>query len=103
MKSTRYRKDAQTQAALERYAGCMAETNAASLSRLRSNLKRALSEEVTPRQREILMRYYYNGERQTEIAKALGINKSTVCRTLQRGEARLRRCLRYGAARLLQG
>ena len=102
MKSTRYRKDAQTQAALEHYASCMAETNAAAMNRLRSNLKRALSEEVTPRQREILMRYYYNGERQTEIARALGVNKSTVCRTLRRGEAHLRRCLRYGAAKLLQ-
>lgn len=103
MKNTRYRKDAQTQAALERYASCMAETNAAVTNRLRVNLKHALAEEVTPRQREILMRYYYNGERQTEIARALGIHKSTVCRTLRRGETHLRRCLRYGAARLLQG
>ena len=36
------------------------------------------------------------------IAKELGVNKSTVSRTLKRGRQRLYRCLRYGAANLLE-
>ena len=30
-----------------------------------------------------------------ELAQERGVNKSTVCRTLQRAERRMRRCLRY--------
>ena len=59
-------------------------------------------EEVTPRQRQTLLLYY--GERLTmqQIGEELGVDKSTVCRTIKRGERRLRRCLRYGADRLLE-
>ena len=38
-----------------------------------------------------------------QMAKRLGVAPSTVSRTIKRGEARLRRCLRYGAAALLDG
>lgn len=38
-----------------------------------------------------------------EISEHLGVDKSTVCRTIQRGERRLQRCLRYGAERYLMG
>ena len=37
-----------------------------------------------------------------QIGERMGVNKSTVSRTIKRGEARLRRCLRYGADRLLE-
>ena len=37
-----------------------------------------------------------------QVAERLDVNRSPVCRTLQRGEARLRRCLRYGGERLLR-
>ena len=36
-----------------------------------------------------------------EIGRELGVDKSTVSRTIKRGEARLRRCLRYGAKQFL--
>ena len=71
--------------------------------RLIHNLARCIREELTPRQRDLLMRYYVSGQNQREIAEELGINKSTVSRTIQRGEERLRLCLRYGAERYLRG
>ena len=37
-----------------------------------------------------------------EIGEAMGIDKSTVSRTIKRGERRLRRCLRYGAEAYLR-
>ena len=37
-----------------------------------------------------------------EIGEKLGVDKSTVSRTIKRGEARLRRCLRYGAKAFLE-
>ena len=36
-----------------------------------------------------------------QIGQELGVDKSTVSRTIKRGEARLRRCLRYGAGAFL--
>ena len=46
--------------------------------------------------------YYGQGMSMEAIAKQLGVNKSTVSRTLKRGRQRLYRCLRYGAANLLE-
>ena len=37
-----------------------------------------------------------------EIGQKLGVDKSTVSRTIKRGERRLQRCLRYGATGLLE-
>lgn len=70
-------------------------------SRLLTNLTRCLREDVSPRQRTVLLLYFVKQMSQPEIAVLLGINKSTVCRTIKRGEERLRRCLRYGAQRYL--
>lgn len=68
---------------------------------LRANLTRALAEEVTPRQREMLALYYEDRLNTRQIADRLGVDRSTVSRTLRRGEARLRRCLQYTRADLL--
>lgn len=71
--------------------------------RLVRNLARCIREELTTRQRDMLLRYYVSGQNQREIAEELGVNKSTVSRTIRRGEERLRMCLRYGAERYLRG
>lgn len=71
--------------------------------RLVRNLTRCIREEITPHQRDLLLRYYVRGQNQREIAEELGINKSTVSRTIRRGEDRLKMCLRYGAERYLLG
>lgn len=76
-------------------------TNSADLTRLKRNLLMALEEDITPRQREVLMLYYSQRKTMQEIGETLGVNKSTVCRTLQRAERRLHRLLRYGAGSLL--
>ena len=86
---------------LAAYARAMAADNSAQLSRLKRNLLRALEEDITPKQRRALQMYYSQGLNMRQISEQLGVNKSTVCRTLRRGEDRLRRCLRYGAASLL--
>ena len=83
------------------YVRLMAETNDEQVERLKANLVRALNEEVTERQREVLLLYYDRRLAQKEIAALLGIDRSTVSRTMKRGEKRLRKCLRYGMATLL--
>lgn len=54
-----------------------------------------MQEELTPLQRETLIAFYFQEQTLTQIAADRGVNKSTVCRTLKRAEAKLRRYLKY--------
>ncbi len=60
-------------------------------------MRQALSEDVTPRQREYLFACCGEGLTEVDAAKRYRVNKSTVCRSLNRGLRRLetyfnRRC-----------
>jgi RNA polymerase sigma factor (sigma-70 family) len=79
------------------YTRQMAGNNDREMSRLKRNLLRALHEDVTPKQRQALTLYYAEGLNMREIGERLGVHKSTISRTIKRGEQRLKRCLRYGA------
>ena len=72
-----------------------ANTNSELLARLRQNLRRARQQELTPRQQQVLTLYYDQGMNMTQIAQTLGVNCSTVSRTIRRAKQRLYRCLRY--------
>lgn len=85
------------------YARQMAATNSDQHSRLKRNLLKAIREELTPRQREVLTMYYAGKMSVNEVAAVLGVYPSTVYRTLRRAEKRLFRCLRYGAESYLLG
>lgn len=97
MQSTDYR------AEMAAYWQRVSETdeNRTEHSRLLQSLTRCLREDVTPRQRDMLALYYGKQLSQVQIAARLGVARSTVCRTLKRGEERMRRCLRYGLQRYL--
>ena len=62
-----------------------AEDNSEQLERLRRGLRRA---------REQFL-YYDRGLKMSQIAQKLGVNRSTVSRTVKRAKQRLYRCLRY--------
>lgn len=79
------------------YARQIAADNSREHSRLKRNLIRAIREELTDRQRRVLVMYYARDMTLAQIGKELNVRPSTVSRTLHRGEERLRRCLRYGA------
>lgn len=103
MSGTRYRRGGVYAADMANYARMLSEenTNAEELGRVKAALWRALHEDVTEKQRKYLLLYYAEGKNMVEIGQELGVDKSTVSRTIKRGEARLRRCLRYGAKRFL--
>ncbi len=84
------------------YAELMAQDNKDQMNRLKRNLTHALRQDITKRQREYMMLYYGKCMSMEAIAQQYGVNKSTVSRTLKRGRQRLYRCLRYGAANLLE-
>ncbi len=58
-------------------------------------IQRVMQEELTQLQRETLTAYYFLNRNIPQIARERGVNKSTVCRTLQRAEKKLRRYLKY--------
>ena len=72
-----------------------APTNDEQLERLRRNLRLARRQVLTERQRQVLELYYDRGLTMGQIAAKLHLNRSTVCRTLQRARERLYACLRY--------
>jgi len=88
---------------MARYARMISEenTNTQELNRVKLALWRALHEDITEKQRNYLLLYYAEGLNMNEIGSRCGVDKSTVSRTIKRGEERLRRCLRYGAKRFL--
>lgn len=69
--------------------------NEESLERLHRNLSRAIQNELTPRQQEVLRLFLYEGLRNHEIATRLGVRSSTVTRTYVRALKRLQRVLQY--------
>lgn len=87
---------------LAAYMQYMYEDNSERIDRLKRNLSRALRQDITPRQREYMMLYYGENMTMPAIAARCGVHKSTVSRTLKRGREKLYRCLRYGAADLLE-
>ena len=102
MSNTRYRRGRKYAADMAAYSRQMAGDNSQELDRLKRNLVRALREDVTEKQRQVLLLYYAEGYNMREIGERLGVDKSTVSRTIKRGERRLQRCLRYGAEAYLR-
>ncbi len=103
MSATRYRRGGRYAADMAAYSRLLSEnnTNTEEMDRMKLALWRALHEDITEKQRKYLLLYYGEGKNMVEIGAEFGVDKSTVSRTIKRGEARLRRCLRYGAKRFL--
>ncbi len=58
-------------------------------------IRRVIERELTQKQREIILAYYFQDKSIPEIAAERGIHKSSVCRCLQRAEKKVRLCLKY--------
>ena len=65
------------------------------LARLVAHLPRAIEEELTPRQRQIVHLHFYDGLSVTQIAQQLNVHPSTVTRSLQRSARKLQHILLY--------
>ena len=72
-----------------------ANDNQEQMERLLRNLRKARVQELTPRQQQMLSMRFEQNMSGAEIARELGLNRSTVSRTLRRAQERLRRCLQY--------
>ena len=57
-------------------------------------LREVLGDQLTAKQRRYVLLYYSKGMTAEQIAKACGVNKSTVSRTLKRARERLRSAIK---------
>ena len=58
-------------------------------------IRRVIERELTRKQREIILAYYFQDKSIPDIAAERGIHKSSVCRCLRRAEQRVRMYLKY--------
>ena len=72
-----------------------AETNQAQMQRLKRALRDVIKNDLTPRQKEMVVLYYYEGMRMPQIAQQLNRDVSTVSRTIKRARRNLRDRLKY--------
>lgn len=61
----------------------------------RQRMKRVIDAELTEKQRAALLGYYVEQKNICQLARELGIDKSSVSRRIQCAEHRLRKYLRY--------
>lgn len=86
---------------LKVYVDLMADDNEEQMNRLKRNLRNALRNDITERQRLYMLMYYGQQMTMGAIAEQMGVNKSVVSRTIKRGRNRLHKFLKYGASNLL--
>lgn len=63
---------------------------------LKKALSRAIKDELTERQRQIVEEFYFENKTVSEIAQQEGVNKSTISRHLKRSREKLQQVLKYG-------
>lgn len=80
---------------LQVYLRQIAQTNDDRIDRLKKNLAVAIDQDLTDRQRQMLLMYCFDGRSMEDIGKELDVNKSTVSRTVARAIRRLYRALKY--------
>lgn len=54
-----------------------------------------LLNDMTPRQKQVFLLHYRDGLTVTQVARELGVNKSTASRTLARVERKIRTAMKY--------
>lgn len=73
----------------------LAATDSNRTAVLKRAVHRAIEEDLTPRQREMLLKKYFEYKTGKEIAEDLGVDQATVSRTLKRARVRLQKSLRF--------
>lgn len=72
-----------------------AETNSEKIQKVKSAMMKVIKNELTSRQRETIVLYYYKEMGVSEIADKLGLAPSTVSRTIKRARDKIYKFLKY--------
>lgn len=77
------------------YNSSKGKTNINDINRRKDFLGEAISRELTPRQRELVIGYYIEGKKIPQLAQEHKINRSTVSRHLSAAKRKLSRFAHY--------
>ena len=69
-------------------------TNSTNMRIAKEMLKDSIAEDLTPNQKEMVYLKYYEQLKNKEIAERLGLDASTVSRTLKRARERIKKSMR---------
>lgn len=72
-----------------------AQTNSENVEKVKCIMAKVIKNELTPRQRETIVLYYYKGMGISEIADMLGLTPSSVSRTIKRARDKIYNYLKY--------
>ncbi|MBB6214975.1 RNA polymerase sigma factor (sigma-70 family) [Anaerosolibacter carboniphilus] len=70
-------------------------TNQSQIKKLKKILQKAIEMELTEKQKQILLMYYYENKNQRQIAEELSMNQSNVSRNLRQAERKLKKINEY--------
>ncbi len=70
-------------------------TNKSEIGKMKTMLSKALEMELTNRQRECVIMYYYENKKMHEIATTLDLDKSTVSRHIKVATQKLKSIAKY--------
>lgn len=62
------------------------ENNSEKMEKIKTILYKVINQKLTAKQKQIIILYYFENINTIEIAKMLGVNKSTISRTLNRAK-----------------
>lgn len=79
----------------ELYNSKLAETNNDNLKKAKHALIQVIKYDLTERQKEVITLYYYKEMKMSEIADILGLNVSTVSRTIRRAKKKICDRIKY--------
>ncbi len=74
---------------------CNPTTNKKNIENMKRLLSVAMACELTQRQRECLVMYYYENKRMNEIASILSVSPSTVTRHIKAAQKKLKTVAKY--------
>ena len=75
--------------------GDEAQSNSEKRRMILKIMRSIIENELTARQREMITLYYFNQVNIPEIAEMLGVNRSTVSRTISRGRRNIMERMKY--------
>ena len=75
--------------------GDTAESNSVQHNLMIKVMRNVIENELSERQRQVITLYYFQKMNIPEIAKMLGVNRSTVSRTISRGRRNIMEKLKY--------
>ena len=75
--------------------GDVSESNSVQHNLMIKVMRNVIENELSERQRQVITLYYFQKMNIPEIAKMLGVNRSTVSRTISRGRRNIMEKLKY--------